>query len=228
MRTRKPAGERRREIADAALAVIAEQGLAAFTAAAIARQVGVSDAALFRHFPTKEAIVVAAIARVEEVLFAGFPPAGGAPLERLGRFFLQRAHAHRAHPGASWLVGSEELAQAAPPEGVARAAGLRRRSRAFVRGCLAGAARGGDLAAGLGPEEAEVLVIGALLALAQRARQGRLPAGLPERTWSALERLLRAGGGPRPAAHPVASPARPASPPAPSPRARRRPHRRSP
>ena len=49
---RKTSDNRRREIADAALRVIAEQGLGRFTALAIAREVGVSDAALFQRFGT--------------------------------------------------------------------------------------------------------------------------------------------------------------------------------
>lgn len=200
MTARKPAPSRRREIADAALKIIAERGLGRFTSLAIAREVGVSDAALFRHFASKDDIVLAVIDRVEELLFAGFPPGGADPLDRLGRFFRARIEVAREHPGAARLVGSEQLAQAAPPQGVARVAGFRRRSRAFVRGCLAEAHRQGLLAGGVGPEEAAVLVLGALLALAHAAPDARPPARLPERVWAALERLFRAegrgGGGP--------------------------------
>ncbi|HEY6107222.1 MAG TPA: TetR/AcrR family transcriptional regulator [Anaeromyxobacteraceae bacterium] len=195
MSARKPAESRRREIAEAALKVIAEQGLARFTSLAIAREVGVSDAALFRHFPTKEAIVLAAIDRVEEVLFAGFPPSGADPLERLGRFFQQRILVIRENPGVARLMGSEQLAQAAPPEGVARVAGFRRRSQAFVHACLVEAHRRGLLAEGLGTEEAAVLVLGAILSLAHHAPPGAGSAArLPERVWGALERLLRRPG----------------------------------
>lgn len=198
MTPRKPADSRRREIADAALEVIAGQGLARFTSLAIAREVGVSDAALFRHFPTKEAIVMAVVDRVEEVLFAGFPPQGGDPIDRLGAFFRQRVRVIRDNPGVARLMGSEQLSQAAPPEGVARVAGFRQRSQSFVRGCLAEAHRRGLLAASLGPDEATVLVLGAILALAHSPLAGRAPARLPERVWAALERLLRRSG--RPAA----------------------------
>lgn len=191
MTPRKPAESRKREIADAALQVIADQGLARFTSLAIARAVGVSDAALFRHFPSKEAIVLAVIDRVEEILFAGFPPEGADPIERLGAFFRRRIEVIRAHPGAARLIGSEQLAQAAPPEGVARVAGFRRRSQGFVRGCLAEAHRQGLLAEGIGPDEATVLVLGGLLALA-RAPIGLRPSPrLPERVWAVLERALR-------------------------------------
>jgi AcrR family transcriptional regulator len=186
---RKPAADRRREIADAALRVVAEQGLSRFTAIAIAREVGVSDAALFRHFPTMDAIVLAVLDRVEEILFEGFPPRATDPIARLGAFFERRVAVVRDHPGVARVVGSELLAQVAPPEGVARVAALRRRSRAFVRRALAEARRAGLLAPGLEPEEASVLVLGAILALGHAG----LGAGrdLPGRVWSALERTLR-------------------------------------
>ncbi len=194
MAERKTADSRRREIADAALRVIAEQGLGRFTALAIAREVGVSDAALFRHFQTKEEIVLAAIDRLEEILFAGFPPAGRDPLERLGNFFRQRVAVIEENPGVARLVASDALAQAAPAAGVARVADFRRRSVRFIRTCLADAAREDLLAGGIQPAEAEVLVIGAILALTQ-AREPTVRSsqngGLADRTWRALERLLR-------------------------------------
>ena len=189
--TRKPAESRRREIADAALRIVAGQGLARFTALAIAREVGVSDAALFRHFPTMDAIVLAVVDRVEEILFEGFPPSDPDPLARLGRFFERRVAVIRENPGVARIVGSELLAQVAPPEGVARVAALRRRSRAFVHRTLVEARRKGMLADGIAPDEAAVLVLGALLAL---GHAGLGSAGLPARVWKTLERALRRGG----------------------------------
>lgn len=198
MGERKPADARRREIADAALRIIADRGLPGFTSLALAREVGVTDAALFRHFPTKEAIVLAAIERVEEVLFEGFPPGGEDPLARLGAFFRRRVEVIRDNPGIARLVGSEELARAAPPEGVARVLAMRQRSQAFVRACLAAADRDGALARGVRPDEAAVLVLGALLALAHAGHARAPGAGdLPERVWLALDRLLRAPPGGR-------------------------------
>lgn len=194
MTPRKPAGSRRLDIADAALKVIAEQGLARFTSKAIAREVGVSDAALFRHFATKEDIVLAVIDRVEEILFADFPPAERNPIDRLGLFFQRRIAVIRENPGVARLVGSEQLSHAAPPEGVVRVAGFRERSQAFVRACLAEAHQDGLLADGVGPEEATVLVLGALLALAHAPPGLRQRAPLPERVWGVLERMLRRPG----------------------------------
>lgn len=191
--SRKPGADRRREIADAALHVIATQGLGRFTALAMAREVGLTDAALFRHFPSKEAIVDAAIDRVEELLFEDFPPRADDPVERLGAFFRRRVAVIREHPGVSSLVATEELAKAGSPEGVRRVAAFRRRSTELVRSCLAEAGRRRLLAPGLGAEEAGVVVLGALLALAHsRLVPGRQAIStLAPRVWSALESFLR-------------------------------------
>jgi AcrR family transcriptional regulator len=187
---RKPADARRREIADAALRIVAGQGLARFTALSIAREVGVSDAALFRHFPTMDAIVLAVVDRVEEVLFEGFPPPDPDPIARLGRFFERRVAVIRENPGVGRVIGSELLAQVAPPEGVARVAGFRRRSRAFVQRTLLEARRKG-LLRGLAPDEATVLVLGAILALGHAGIGSGAERGLPVRVWTALERVVR-------------------------------------
>ena len=194
MTARKPADARRREIAGAALRIVAEQGLARFTAASIAREVGVSDAALFRHFPTMDAIVLAVVDRAEEILFDGFPPSDPDPIARLGRFFERRIAVIRENAGVARVVGSDLLAEVAPPEGVARVASFRRRSRAFVQRTLREARRKGLLARGLEPDEASVLVLGAVLALGH-AGLGSAEHGLPARVWNALERTLRGSAG---------------------------------
>ena len=194
MSERKPAESRRREIADAALKVIAEGGLRRFTAQAIAREVGLSDGAVFRHFATKDEIVEAAIERVEAVLFEGFPPEGADPVERLGRFFRERAAIVRENPAVGRLVSSEELLQAAPPAGVARLRELRRRSVGFVRACVAEAHARGLLDDELDPGGAAMVILGSLFALVHVRGLAPSDPDAPSRTWAVLERLLR---GPR-------------------------------
>jgi AcrR family transcriptional regulator len=193
---RKQAHVRRREIADAALKVIAEKGLGRFTSLAIAREVGVTDGALFRHFATKQAIVVAAIDRVEEILFGEALPAGGDPVDRLGVFFLRRIAIIRRNPGVARLVLSEDLARAAPPAAVRRVTAFRERSADFVATSLAEADRRGLLAADVEVGEAQVLVYGALMALAHAphlAAPGKPADRVAGRVWRQLERVLRHG-----------------------------------
>lgn len=191
--SRKPAEDRRREIADAALRVIAGQGLGRFTALAVAREVGLSDAALFRHFSSMEAIVDAAIDRVEELLFEGFPPADEDPLDRLGAFFRHRAAVIRQNPAVSPLVISDELAKGGSAHGLERVTGFRRRSAGFVRDCLAEAERARLLAPGLDAEAAAFVVLGSLLALIHGSTAPSAAAVVPlaARVWSALESFLR-------------------------------------
>lgn len=52
---------RREQIAEAALALVAEQGVAALTARNVAKSVGVTAPALYRHFPGGKADIVASV-----------------------------------------------------------------------------------------------------------------------------------------------------------------------
>ncbi|MFO1153565.1 MAG: TetR/AcrR family transcriptional regulator [Rhodospirillales bacterium] len=58
---RKSADVRREEIIEASLALLADNGPRGLTTGAIAGAIGVSQPAVFRHFPTKGAILVACV-----------------------------------------------------------------------------------------------------------------------------------------------------------------------
>jgi len=60
-RTYEPGAERRQQIVGATIAIIAERGLHEWKTAELGARVGLSEAALFRHFPDKDAILVAAV-----------------------------------------------------------------------------------------------------------------------------------------------------------------------
>ena len=80
MNERQPTEVRKHQIARAAQELIARDGLAKFTTAAIARTVGISEGALFRHVKNKEEIIKLVIDEIEETLFDGFPPQDPDPL----------------------------------------------------------------------------------------------------------------------------------------------------
>ncbi len=192
MTPRRNASERRTEIADAALAVIAAQGLGRFTAAAVAAAVGVSDAALFRHFESMDDIVLAAIDRAGAILFEDFPPPASDPIERIGQFFRRRVAVIASHPGVARVLLSNELAFAAPAAGVLRVADFKRRSVGFVRQCLNEAAAAGLLSSAVSHQAAVVVITGSLLALAHQA--GGISGqsnGIADEVWATLERVLR-------------------------------------
>ena len=189
MTVRQPTEERRRQIADAALKVIAERGLGRFTTQAIAAEIGVTDATLFRHFASKEDIVLAALDRVEERLFEGFPPEDPDPLVRLERFFRFRASLVGANPVIARLAFSEELPHAAGPRGAQQVESWKQRSLDFIVSCMDEAAAQGRIPRGLPVREVGVMVLGTLIAL---VRFGELAAGpaAANRAWSVIERMI--------------------------------------
>ncbi|WP_261569887.1 TetR/AcrR family transcriptional regulator [Frankia gtarii] len=84
-----------------ALDLIAQGGLAAFSVAAVARRVGVSSAAPYRHFPDRDSLLAAAAAAAARQLTgqlrAAADHAGADPVERLAatagaytRFVIER------------------------------------------------------------------------------------------------------------------------------------------
>lgn len=56
VRTRKPAAERKREIVDTAIRLAAECGPDRLTTESLAKEIGISQPAIFRHFPAKSDI----------------------------------------------------------------------------------------------------------------------------------------------------------------------------
>lgn len=131
-RQRLPAAARRRQIADAALAILAAGGPQQLTAVALARAVGVADASLFKHFSGMAAIVEAAIERFGAALDADLQRPEREPLARLQGFFSARLATLRARPELLQLAFNERLADAAGIAGAARVAAITARSRQFV------------------------------------------------------------------------------------------------
>lgn len=75
----KSADEKRRQILDAALALIAENGFHGAGMAALAKLAGVPVGTMYRHFPSKEALIHDLYREIKEALHArmtrGFDPA---------------------------------------------------------------------------------------------------------------------------------------------------------
>ncbi len=67
MTIRMSTQERRIQITDAAIKIIGEKGLRAFTVAQIAQEVGIKDGTIFRHFNNKDEIVSAVLDNLPEV-----------------------------------------------------------------------------------------------------------------------------------------------------------------
>lgn len=103
---------RRDQIAQAALALVAELGLAELSMARIAERLGLATSAMYRHFPGKEEILDAVIDLIGSRLEANISAASRASEDSLARleFLLQRHIALvRENSGIPRLLFSGEV-----------------------------------------------------------------------------------------------------------------------
>jgi len=101
---------RQREIVATVLALARERGPDAITTQAIADRMGVTQGAVFRHFPDKEAIWLAVFAWVRESLGAAFAAAMGkadSPLAKIEQAFLAHVSFIAANPGVPRVMFHE-------------------------------------------------------------------------------------------------------------------------
>ena len=105
-----PADERRALTVDAVVELAAEQNPRDITTAAIAKRMGLTQGALFRHFPTKEAILQAVMAWVAERLLARVDKAmasEASPLAALEAIFMTHIDFVAGHPGVPRMIFGE-------------------------------------------------------------------------------------------------------------------------
>jgi AcrR family transcriptional regulator len=98
-RTERTARLSAEDWAQAALDQIAEQGVASVAVEPLARRLGVTKGSFYWHFPSREALLVAALERwekVEQEVFGSLEPIPD-PRERLRALFRLVAHEAKSH-----------------------------------------------------------------------------------------------------------------------------------
>lgn len=115
MSQRKSHVERRREIAETALKIAADQGVGRVSTQAIADDMGVSQGTVFRHFNNRSDIFVEAVQLIKESVFSRLQPIfadkstlGAKRLESLVRAHLAAIEDNRGVPA---LLFSDRLHQ---------------------------------------------------------------------------------------------------------------------
>ena len=106
-RVRMSSEERQAEIVGAVLALARERGPDAITTQDIATRIGVTQGAIFRHFPDKEAIWLAVFAWVRASLGGALDAAidrAGSPLAKIERAFLAHVAFLAANPGVARVL----------------------------------------------------------------------------------------------------------------------------
>ncbi|MBV6415674.1 MAG: Nucleoid occlusion factor SlmA [Steroidobacteraceae bacterium] len=165
-----PADERRAATVQAVVDLAAEQNPAEITTAAIADRMGLTQGALFRHFPTKDAILEAAMSWVSERLLARIDEAAaaasaGAALEAM---FMAHIDFVAKHPGVPRMLFGELQR---PGETLAKrmVQTLIRRYEQRLRRIMEAGKEQGELDAGLDVDAAAVLFIGTIQGLVMQS-----------------------------------------------------------
>lgn len=116
--------ERRAVTIEAVIKLASEQNPSEITTTAIAKHMGVTQGALFKHFPTKDAILHAVMEWVAERLLSRVDKAAGtasSPLAALEAIFMAHIEFVAEHPGVPrMLFGELQRARQTAPKRMAQ------------------------------------------------------------------------------------------------------------
>lgn len=166
-----PADERRAATVETVVALAAEQNPAEITTTLIAKRMGVTQGALFKHFPTKDAILQAVLDWVAERLLSRVDKAveqAPSPLAALEAMFMAHVEFVAAHPGVPrMLFGELQRAEDTAPKRIVKT--LIRRYGERVHGVIKQGIAQGELDPGLDDEAAVILFIGTIQGLVMQS-----------------------------------------------------------
>lgn len=171
MQTRLPTEERQAEIVAAALNLAQEVSPASITTSGIAAAIGITQGAVFKHFPTKDAIWLAAMTWVREQLLGRLDEAArSAPSAIKGLEALFHAHVAFvvAHPGVPRVI-FHELQQPADSPVKQEVRALLQTYRKLLLALLQDGVTAGDFAAELDQDAAATLFVGIVQGLVMQA-----------------------------------------------------------
>lgn len=199
MSPRLPTEERQAEIVAAALRLARESSPSLITTADIAAAVGVTQGALFKHFPSKDAIWLAGMRWVRETLLTTLQSAAddaATPLDALSAMFRAHVEFVIAHPGVPRFI-FHELQQAADSAAKAEVRAVLQGYRKLLLGQLQWSIEQKRVSPDLDPEAAATGFIGLMQGLVMQSMiNGRAPAMRQQA--DALLVLYRRGLGERP------------------------------
>ncbi len=185
MPSRKPAGDRKADIVAAVLSLADRIGPDRLTTNDVAKEVGVTQAAIFRHFPTKaglwSAVGEAIAARMAEA-WQQAVDANDPPQDQLRALITAQLRQIEATPALPAILHSRELnADNAALRTCFR--GVLMQFQAHLVASLDGMARSGLLAAQVPPRDAAMLLISLVQGIAIRWSLGArdfpmLPEGM--------------------------------------------------
>ncbi|MCC7059323.1 MAG: TetR/AcrR family transcriptional regulator [Burkholderiaceae bacterium] len=166
-----PADERRAITIATVIELAAEQNPSEITTATIAGRMGLTQGALFRHFPSKDALWQAVMEWAAERLMARIERAAAkaaSPLAALEAIFMAHASFIADHPGVPrMLFGELQRADGTPAKRMVQV--LLGRYRARLAGLIEEGKAQGELAAEIDTGQTAVLFVGAIQGLVMQS-----------------------------------------------------------
>ena len=104
--------KRQMEIMQAAIGLIAREGYEKLTTKNIAAELGVSDAALYRHFDSKKELITMILRYFEDIscrVISTIDSKDLSPMEKIRYFVMNRYEMFREEPELAMVMFSEEL-----------------------------------------------------------------------------------------------------------------------
>ena len=166
-----PADERRAATVEAVVELAAEQNPGDITTAAIAQRMGLTQGALFRHFPSKDAILESVMGWVSERLLGQLDAAAASaatPLAALEAMFMAHVGFVAARPGVPKILFGE-LQRTGDTAAKRGARALLDGYRVRVMGLVERGKTEGSLPADLDTEAAAMLFVGTIQGLVMQA-----------------------------------------------------------
>ena len=180
MQTRLPTEERQAEIVAAALKLARDISPVAITTSDIATAIGITQGAVFKHFPTKDAIWLAAMKSVRERLLLKLDEAARAETSAVRALeTMFRAHVAFviAHPGAPRII-FHELQQPADSLVKQEVRALLQAYRKLLLDQFKAGVKAGELPAGLDQDAAATLIVGIVQGLVMQSMLTGKPAAM--------------------------------------------------
>lgn len=160
---------RREQIAEASLALVAEQGVGALTARNVAQAIGVTAPALYRHFPGGKADILASVLDLlDAVKFQGLRQAmeePGSALAKLHRCYLLHIETIQRYRALPNLVLADSLWDEVP-ELRERMYASHHDQQRMVAGIIATGQERGEIRADISPDQIFVQFLGQFLTIA--------------------------------------------------------------
>ena len=166
-----PADDRRAVTVEAVVKLAAESNPSDITTTAIAKHMGVTQGALFKHFPTKDSILQAVMEWVAERLLSRVESAAcsaSTPLAAIEAMFLAHVEFVAEHPGVPrMLFGELQRAELTAPKRMAQA--LVRRYGERLRALIEQGKAAGELSQAVDGEAAATLLVGMIQGLVMQS-----------------------------------------------------------